>query len=107
MAMKKTMLCLCLLVCLMLCACGGAPGLVGTWQHDAAPITYEFRQDGTISLTTESREPIEGTYAVDEESRQLTIEYDGFETVVTYTLEGNTLTCVDYNGAVVTLTRVQ
>ena len=53
--MKKAAVCLCLLLCLALaCACSGAPTLVGTWQHEAAPITYEFRADGTLSLTTES-----------------------------------------------------
>ena len=97
-----------MLLCLALaCACSGAPTLVGTWQHEAAPITYEFRADGTLSLTTESRPPIEGTYTAEEASAQLTIEYDGFETVVSYVLEGDTLTCTDVNGAVVTLTRVQ
>lgn len=80
---------------------------MGTWQHEAAPITYEFRADGTLSLTTESRAPIEGTYTADEATGQLTIEYDGFETIASYVLEGNTLTCTDVNGAVVTLTRVQ
>lgn len=46
--MKRAAVCLCLLLCLALvCACGGAPTLVGTWQHEAAPITYEFRADGT------------------------------------------------------------
>ena len=106
--MKKAAVCLCLLLCLALaCACSGAPTLVGTWQHEAAPITYEFRADGTLSLTKESRPPIEGTYTAEEASAQLTIEYDGFETVVSYVLEGDTLTCTDVNGAVVTLTRVQ
>ncbi len=106
--MKKAAVCLCLLLCLALaCACSGAPTLVGIWQHEAAPITYEFRADGTLSLTTESRPPIEGTYTAEEASAQLTIEYDGFETVVSYVLEGDTLTCTDVNGAVVTLTRVQ
>ena len=61
--------------------------LVGTWQHEAAPITYEFRADGTLSLTTESRAPIEGTYTADEATGQLTIEYDGFETIASYVLE--------------------
>lgn len=106
--MKRAAAFLCLLLCLALvCACGGAPTLVGTWQHEAAPITYEFRADGTLALTTESRAPIEGVYAVDEEAGQLTIEYDGFETIVSYTLEGDTLTCTDVNGAVVVLTRVR
>ena len=106
--MKRAAVCLCFLLCLALvCACGGAPTLVGTWQHEAAPITYEFRADGTLWRTTESRAPIEGTYTADEATGQLTIEYDGFETIASYVLEGNTLTCTDVNGAVVTLTRVQ
>lgn len=104
--MKKTAAVFCLLCCLLLCACA-APQLTGKWENDVAPIVYEFHADGTVAITASGRAPVSGTYAVDEAARQLTIEYDGFETVATYTLDGDTLTCVDSNGATVTLTRVQ
>lgn len=104
--MKKTVALFCCMLCVLLCACGGR-GLEGKWQNDAAPIVYDFMADGTVSISISDQEPTNGTYTVDKEAGQLTIEYDGFETVVTYTLNGNTLTCVDYNGTAVTLTRIQ
>lgn len=104
--MKKTAAVFCLLCCFLLCACGG-PSLTGKWENDIAPIVYEFNADGSVVITASGRDPVFGTYAADKATRQLTIEYDGFSSVATYTLDGDTLTCVDSNGATVTLTRVK
>lgn len=93
----RTVLMALLLLGLMLPACKGGTSITGKWEgtnETLAIVTYEFREDGTFTVTV-AGVPIEGTYKmIDSNTMELTISVLGVETVsrVDFVRSGDKLT---------------
>lgn len=93
------LLCLAVVVCMVLAACGGGgakDAISGTWkQTDEINGNWEWTFDGgkckLVGETTGFEG--EGTYTLDETAKKVTITVDGWENPIeyTYTLDGNNL----------------
>lgn len=82
---------------LFLSACKGGTSITGKWEgtdETLALVRYEFKEDGTFTMTVAGI-PIEGTYRmVDSNTMELTISVAGVETVSTvdFVKSGDSLT---------------
>ncbi len=102
--MKKLLLLLPLIIVLV--SCTAADSIVGKWQStepDGTVLCYEFRNDGTGSISNGKNEA-EFSYVA--EDGVLTVTYGGKTESADYTLDGDTLTLTDGQGTSV-LTRTE
>jgi len=82
---------------IFLSACKGGTSITGKWEgtdETLALVTYDFRDDGSFTVTV-AGVPIVGTYEmVDSNTMQLTISVLGVETVSTvdFVRSGDSLT---------------
>ncbi len=105
--MKKAVRIACFLLCILLIAACSGGSIVGKWQHENGKIVYEYKEDGTVTVTVEGQAPKSATYTANSETHELVLQLNGLEQSSTYALKGNKLTVTDYNGAVVVFTRIK
>jgi hypothetical protein len=87
---KRQALLVLLALGIILSGCKGGTSITGKWEgtdETLALVTYEFRDDGTFTMTV-AGVPVEGTYRiVDSNTMELTISVAGVETVSTVDFE--------------------
>lgn len=102
----------CLLLCILLLVgtltgCAGN-SIVGTWKHDTLGAAYEFTKDMQVIITLVGQNPRAGTYAYDNNTKNLVLTVDGQSQSGIVEVKGNTLRITSPDsGAVVTMTRVR
>lgn len=106
--MKQTAVILCILLTLMLTACGGAQqeSIVGKWTTSIEndEFLFEFGADGSLTMSSFGIS-VTGEYTLD--GNQITLVLFGESDVGTYAIEGDTLTLTDASGQSITLKRAQ
>lgn len=100
--MKKTAILLTLALLLVLVS-GCSSSLTGKWQKADGSVTLEFAAGGKASLTSELG-TTEMTYST--KGNTLILKNEGMESLLTYSVSGDTLTTTDANDRVNTYTRV-
>ncbi len=92
--MKKTVaLALALLsVVLILSACGKS--IVGTWDYPGGYLSYDFKKDGTVTVSLSSILNYSGTYEVKGSKLTISVTFLGTTTnyEYTYKVKGDVLT---------------
>lgn len=73
--------------------CGGAGGdVTGTWRDRSSGDVYDFRADGTLTISISGLGSIPATYVTD--GGTLTLDIEGFseESVASYGVQGDIMT---------------